>query len=105
MPASMRPEDFSPGNIDSEHDLMDLEVSGGFNEAGGFLPRKQTWCGVTGCVNGAASMRPEDFSPGNMRSMLWFDHEKQHASMRPEDFSPGNRITTRSLDRYRRWLQ
>ena len=63
--ASMRPEDFSPGNrirngnVDSSHQ--------GFNEAGGFLPRKLDV---------------------PMRAMLWLHHG---ASMRPEDFSPGNR--------------
>ena len=36
--ASMRPEDFSPGNISGTHTIQ--RYRNGFNEAGGFLPRK-----------------------------------------------------------------
>ena len=84
----MRPEDFSPGNGARDHTAVEripgFNEAGGFlprklertlarrdgrrerfNEAGGFLPRKPEV--VEGAVGGvhAASMRPEDFSPGN----------------------------------------
>ena len=34
----MRPGDFSPGNVEGKHRMRSLS---GFNEAGGFLPRKR----------------------------------------------------------------
>ena len=37
----------------------------GFNEAGGFLPRKPAVSAKRDHVGIDASMRPEDFSPGN----------------------------------------
>ena len=37
----------------------------GFNEAGGFLPRKHRPVDGQGSDSSPASMRPEDFSPGN----------------------------------------
>ena len=37
-----------------------------------------------------ASMRPEDFSPGNPALMRQATGDRPMASMRPEDFSPGN---------------
>ena len=40
---------------------------------------------------GGASMRPEDFSPGNIAEVSALD-VRDLASMRPEDFSPGNRF-------------
>ena len=61
----MRPEDFSPGNAVGPR--VGCSRERGFNEAGGFLPRKpglmirdkdRVW-------RSDASMRPEDFSPGN----------------------------------------
>ena len=66
--ASMRPEDFSPGNARKRWCWR-----GGappcFNEAGGFLPRKQTRIAIPHLALGLyASMRPEDFSPGNSAS-------------------------------------
>ena len=39
--ASMRPGDFSPGNAGTKT-LPSLSSLPGFNEAGGFLPRKQS---------------------------------------------------------------
>ena len=84
----MRPEDFSPGNVKSTRQVR-LATHSGFNEAGGFLPRKRRHRRTVafrsyrfneaggflprkqladGAVTGAklaASMRPEDFSPGN----------------------------------------
>ena len=61
--ASMRPEDFSPGN--SAASSHPLPGAPGFNEAGGFLPRKPGVCHIPTNPNALASMRPEDFSPGN----------------------------------------
>ena len=61
--ASMRPEDFSPGNT------VDVPVEA-----------------IPLCL---ASMRPEDFSPGNYRR-YGEGAAEAWASMRPEDFSPGN---------------
>ena len=63
--ASMRPEDFSPGNMRTPL-RAHLAVDRRFNEAGGFLPRKRDPVGARGDdVAELASMRPEDFSPGN----------------------------------------
>ena len=58
----MRPGDFSPGN---KYNQLNLQVNArGFNEAGGFLPRKlPALTGLQGWLD--ASMRPGDFSPGN----------------------------------------
>ena len=68
--ASMRPEDFSPGNYCSMEENM-IERSG-FNEAGGFLPRKpEAGLRFVHLVQ-SASMRPEDFSPGN-ESLPYYD--------------------------------
>ena len=64
--ASMRPEDFSPGNV--------LQLAEQLAE------------------KDLASMRPEDFSPGNGVMVVAVAHPRAHASMRPEDFSPGNGI-------------
>ena len=62
--ASMRPEDFSPGN--QRHDRRaDRAADARFNEAGGFLPRKRGGSGAAAEAEILASMRPEDFSPGN----------------------------------------
>ena len=64
----------------------------GFNEAGGFLPRKRG--GRAGRYGPErrppASMRPEDFSPGNGDLAKAVNTLLDSASMRPEDFSPGN---------------
>ena len=38
--ASMRPGDFSPGNKQVDRQRAELRLQTGFNEAGGFLPRK-----------------------------------------------------------------
>ena len=62
----------------------------GFNEAGGFLPRKRRRKTQAGTTTPVASMRPEDFSPGNTESFYVFGSKDDEASMRPEDFSPGN---------------
>ena len=61
--ASMRPEDFSPGN----QPFLGRWCSGSscFNEAGGFLPRKLDEDEQAVMAPAEASMRPEDFSPGN----------------------------------------
>ena len=107
----MRPGDFSPGNSPSG---CLRRASAGFNEAGGFLPRKpcsgppRTTRRLT-CFNEAggflprkhprgddqpqdlcASMRPGDFSPGNPRTKTCSPTRPASASMRPGDFSPGN---------------
>ena len=112
--ASMRPEDFSPGNRSRPRAAPD-RTSPCFNEAGGFLPRKPTccptaWSSFCGFNEAGgflprklprrpvperrrrrASMRPEDFSPGNNIETLIAGARAVRASMRPEDFSPGNR--------------
>ena len=59
----MRPEDFSPGN--QTQGAIAPAGKGGFNEAGGFLPRKHWSTGGNPRRQHDASMRPEDFSPGN----------------------------------------
>ena len=60
----MRPEDFSPGNVDG---CVGAAAGSGrrFNEAGGFLPRKLARRMAEASQDMEASMRPEDFSPGN----------------------------------------
>ena len=88
--ASMRPEDFSPGNsspntanrpdrhrrfneaggflprkLPEESSWYQVTASSGFNEAGGFLPRKHLADDPRHGAQNVASMRPEDFSPGN----------------------------------------
>ena len=112
--ASMRPGDFSPGNAPRGSTSMPPTGSR-FNEAGGFLPRKLRSPGATAapdvCFNeaggflprkriadpswtrmpaGHASMRPGDFSPGNLRRIAVHTMAERRASMRPGDFSPGN---------------
>ena len=61
----------------------------GFNEAGGFLPRKPGRIAGKGFVD-LASMRPGDFSPGNCAQVFGANAGASRASMRPGDFSPGN---------------
>ena len=114
----MRPGDFSPGNprhgrVRSTAYRKCFNEAGGFlprkrgrghvtppppsscfNEAGGFLPRKPTtimiWVDVP---SDSASMRPGDFSPGNIVGELGRQPRAfLDASMRPGDFSPGNRL-------------
>ena len=64
--ASMRPEDFSPGGVAPR--FCACQASLGFNEAGGFLPRRTVeHKTVTKDISGA-SMRPEDFSPGGSQA-------------------------------------
>ena len=46
-----------------------MSIVEGFNEAGGFLPRKQKPLEVLPAAKAPASMRPEDFSPGNMAEL------------------------------------
>ena len=91
----MRPGDFSPGNM-VRTGLSQSALRKGFNEAGGFLPRKH---GSSECStrpnSTTASMRPGDFSPGNDGSETLLDRlaaeiDLTPASMRPGDFSPGN---------------
>ena len=88
--ASMRPGDFSPGNpCRDDHGRVERR---GFNEAGGFLPRKPR---PHGCAHlrpalARASMRPGDFSPGNRQRQHRGVEQQAGASMRPGDFSPGN---------------
>ena len=60
----MRPEDFSPGNAAGAAGAR-LRSAAGFNEAGGFLPRKPAGDHPRRPPHERASMRPEDFSPGN----------------------------------------
>ena len=62
----------------------------GFNEAGGFLPRKLLGRRQPDQPQERASMRPEDFSPGNLDAGGYQTLDVERASMRPEDFSPGN---------------
>ena len=62
--ASMRPEDFSPGNPVRIASSSASPITIRFNEAGGFLPRKPEMIAALRTALGA-SMRPEDFSPGN----------------------------------------
>ena len=64
-PASMRPGDFSPGNRPPRLTPPRRERAGGFNEAGGFLPRKPSRTTAAKTRHERASMRPGDFSPGN----------------------------------------
>ena len=66
----MRPGDFSPGNIAGKYSAAarGAQFPGGFNEAGGFLPRKQRADRRLEGVLDLASMRPGDFSPGNWTS-------------------------------------
>ena len=60
----MRPGDFSPGN--GRLVLPRLpSTREGFNEAGGFLPRKLVHGPPKRIEHVYASMRPGDFSPGN----------------------------------------
>ena len=66
----------------------------GFNEAGGFLPRKPEWSAIH-LRHACASMRPEDFSPGNLAIGVDAPRRLILASMRPEDFSPGNSEASR----------
>ena len=63
-----------------------------FNEAGGFLPRKRAQVRLLLGRRRRASMRPGDFSPGNFADS---DRVPKclDASMRPGDFSPGNAAT------------
>ena len=62
-----------------------------FNEAGGFLPRKQhVLLAARPRHPRAASMRPGDFSPGNLPTIKYLKRFWEMASMRPGDFSPGN---------------
>ena len=95
----MRPGDFSPGN--SGYICAICAIWGGFNEAGGFLPRKQTGAPRVVGLNDRtkASMRPGDFSPGN--PLCFVDRQITDASMRPGDFSPGNPRCRRSRRRVR----
>ena len=60
------------------------------NEAGGFLPRKLRTQFHSDLGILIASMRPEDFSPGNYVARIFELMGRVAASMRPEDFSPGN---------------
>ena len=60
----MRPEDFSPGNSTTRRRRG--AAATGFNEAGGFLPRKLQRSAPIPARSNSASMRPEDFSPGNI---------------------------------------
>ena len=111
----MRPEDFSPGNSIARRPSS-IAPRMRFNEARGFLPRKQRRCAsarrptLLRRINEAggflprkpwsfqhgdrqfsdASMRPEDFSPETHRRSCMTKYEDLIASMRPEDFSPGN---------------
>ena len=118
--ASMRPGDFSPGNqrmLSSSRPRPHLcfnEAGGflprkhagdlaqpasgkiGFNEAGGFLPRKHSARHYLAAPSIQASMRPGDFSPGNVDEMASF-MRRRAASMRPGDFSPGNVETLAGL--------
>ena len=86
----MRPEDFSPGNVGVAARERPRDLVRGFNEAGGFLPRKRRQPGEAKGSAGVASMRPEDFSPGNYVYAYGAAVPAGVASMRPEDFSPGN---------------
>ena len=110
----MRPEDFSPGNwgavlpcqirhghgfneaggfLPRKRSALSEDFFGtarGFNEAGGFLPRKRLPIVSVQPQESMASMRPEDFSPGNMVCYGSNGAAIVGASMRPEDFSPGN---------------
>ena len=58
---------FLPRKRDDKSVVMCFEVSG-FNEAGGFLPRKLETLRVENDKL-RASMRPGDFSPGNVRGL------------------------------------
>ena len=65
-----------------------------FNEAGGFLPRKLDSTRAYMTFLRTASMRPGDFSPGNVTNEAPLSRELNLASMRPGDFSPGNTCET-----------
>ena len=86
--ASMRPGDFSPGNLGASRLGGSLDRS--FNEAGGFLPRKLRAVRGRHPPVAHASMRPGDFSPGNSIEIAAISENIHRASMRPGDFSPGN---------------
>ena len=90
--ASMRPGDFSPGNRERDGGRRALSQRTGFNEAGGFLPRKPAERTRQDHVGVCASMRPGDFSPGNLRRRISCARSYRSASMRPGDFSPGNSL-------------
>ena len=76
--ASMRPGDFSPGNLSG--------------------------VGAGAGVRVEASMRPGDFSPGNEPPAAGTDRGRL-ASMRPGDFSPGNMQAIADSVRVARALQ
>ena len=103
LAASMRPGDFSPGNLS----ISDFAIwsRSCFNEAGGFLPRKRIKISAW-FVSGpkAASMRPGDFSPGNGRPRVTGHRRGRRASMRPGDFSPGNLDRPRRARRGEVWI-
>ena len=87
--ASMRPGDFSPGNVRCPSPRR--HRSPRFNEAGGFLPRKpprgrpRARTGLR-CFNEAGG-----FLPRKHEAEVCDSAEVYGASMRPGDFSPGNR--------------
>ena len=64
----MRPGDFSPGNPAPPPGASAARATACFNEAGGFLPRKplKKWERRIRSPQ-RASMRPGDFSPGNVQ--------------------------------------
>ena len=83
----MRPGDFSPGNVDLEFARLDHAL--GFNEAGGFLPRKRSIrsvpdSGLQRSFNEAGGFLPRK------HGLMGSYYTTTGASMRPGDFSPGN---------------
>ena len=85
----MRPEDFSPGNRRPSHRAR--VRSRCFNEAGGFLPRKRARAARRTAAGVHRFNEAGGFLP--RKHDLRLEHHRRladPASMRPEDFSPGN---------------
>ena len=97
----MRPGDFSPGNFHVSQHIAYTNLEG-FNEAGGFLPRKRgggNWSSrsrTRWSFNEAGGFLPRKHGPSPPPP------PDPTASMRPGDFSPGNpqRRALRAQRRY-----
>ena len=84
----MRPEDFSPGNPPPPR--RSRRRSCRFNEAGGFLPRKQYRRHGRPPFPRSRFNEAGGFLPRKREYKPEHKDKYPQASMRPEDFSPGN---------------
>ena len=112
--ASMRPGDFSPGNtltFSPSFESIGFNEAGGFlprkrerhaarctrpqavtgfNEAGGFLPRKRQRLPARIPIRARCFNEAGGFLPRKLDQASRAAPAERHASMRPGDFSPGN---------------